>query len=61
MITKVKVNYDQDLWCNESKEPIENGEKYVEIIEGTGTDEIVKTYKLEFAPIQNEEDEPYVG
>lgn len=55
---KIKLNYDNDdLWCVESKGRIDIGEKYVEVVE----DESVYTYKLEHAPVDNEEDDPYLG
>lgn len=55
---KIKINFENDdLWCVESKERIDVGERYVEVIE----DEAVLTYKLEYAPVDNEDDDPYLG
>lgn len=54
----LKINHDNnDLWCIESKERINIGEKYVEVVE----DDIIKTYKFCHAPIDDETDEPYIG
>jgi hypothetical protein len=51
---KIKINHvNDDLWCVESKERIAIGEKYVEIIDD---DDIIKTYKLENAPSDDDED-----
>lgn len=58
---KIKTNFDEkSLYCIYSKELIEIGEKYVEVINPEDADDI-KTYKLENAPSENEADEPYVG
>ena len=43
---KVRINSNNnDLWCLYSKELIEIGEKYIEVIEDCLGDEILKTYK----------------
>ncbi len=47
---KIKINYDNDdLWCVYSKERIQIGAKYVIV----GINEL--TYKLENAPVENED------
>jgi len=54
---KVKINLDNDdLWCLYSKEKIEIGEKYAEIEEDCLSDIIIKTYKLECCPLEDEDD-----
>lgn len=59
---KVKINSDDDqLYCIYSKEKIEIGEKYIEIEEDYLGDIIPKTYKMEYAPIEDEDDELYLG
>jgi len=59
---RVKTNFDNDdLWCVYSKEKIEIGKKYVEVQEDCLSDIIVKTYKLEYAPSEDEDEEPYIG
>ena len=56
---KIKMNYDNDdLWCVESKERIELGERYVEAVDSDG---FVKTYKTKHAPVDNEGDDLYIG
>lgn len=43
---KVRINLNNNnLWCIYSKEQIEIGEKYIEVIENYLGDEIPKTYK----------------
>ena len=56
----IKINYNDDnVYCTYSKEKIEIGEKYIIIFEEIYNKEIIdKPYKLEYAPI--EEDEPYI-
>lgn len=57
---KLKTNLDNDdLWCLYSKERIEIGEKYVEVEEDYLGVTIIKTYKPEYAP--TDEEEPYIG
>lgn len=62
---KIKVNYEnENLWCTYSKERIEIGEKYVEIKEDCLGEIIIKSYKTEYAPTEEDEedyDEPYLG
>ena len=58
---KILINEDNnDLYCTFSKEPIYVGEKYIEIVEYYMGEPIVKTYKLENAPIDPSEEEPYI-
>ena len=43
---KIRINStNNDLWCIYTKELIEIGEKYIEVIENCLGDEIPKTYK----------------
>ena len=43
---KIRINSNNnDLWCIYTKELIEIGEKYIEVIEDCLGDEIPKTYK----------------
>lgn len=61
---KIKINHEnENLWCTYSKERIEIGEKYVEVDEEYAGEIIIKEYKLEYAPSEEdiEEDEPYLG
>lgn len=59
---RVKVNFDDnDLWCCFSKERIEIGEKYIEIIEKDSSGKYIKTYKLEYSPAENEDEEPFIS
>lgn len=54
---KIRINYDdQNLFCVYCKEYIEIGEKYVELME----DDVLKTYKLQYAPT-NDEDDLYIA
>lgn len=54
---EIKVNHNiNDLWCVESKERINIGEKYVEIFDG-----YLKTYKLAYVPVDSEDDDLYIG
>lgn len=58
MEMKVKINdYNDDLWCNYSKEKIEIGEAYIEVIEDCLGDKIKKAYKKEYADVLAEEEE----
>lgn len=46
---KIKINHDNnDLWCLYSKEQIEIGERYVEIVEDYYGDALIKTYRYEY-------------
>jgi len=59
---RVKVNYNNDdLWCAYSKERIEIGEKYIEELERDSQGTFTKTYKLEYAPIENEDEDPFIS
>ncbi len=62
---KIKINHDnENLYCIYSKERIEIGEKYVEVEEEFSDDVIVKTYKLENAPSDEDSDDNdglYIG
>jgi len=52
---KLRTNEgNPDLWCLYSKERIEIGERYVIIQETYGGEVIEKTYKVEYAPTQEE-------
>jgi len=43
---KIRVNNnDNNLWCIYSKERIDIGQRYVEVIESCLSEEITKTYK----------------
>ncbi len=54
---KIKTNLDNDdLWCVYSKEKIEIGEKYAEIEEDYLGDIIIKQYKLDYIPTEDNED-----
>ena len=58
---KIFINHDnEDLWCCFSKERIE---KYAEIEEDYLGEIIYKTYKLEYAPSENEleDEEPWIS
>ena len=58
MKVQIKINYDNDeLYCIYSKERIEIGEKYVVVYEEYQEDIIEKTYKLEYAPTDEELEE----
>jgi hypothetical protein len=62
MSTKIKQNHDDDeLYCVYSKQRIHIGEKYVEITEDEFGDIIIKTYLLEYAPTEDEDDDIYIG
>lgn len=55
---KIKINYNNDdLWCLYSKERIEIGEKYAIVEEDCLGDIIEKVYKIEYCPIENNEDD----
>lgn len=42
---KIKINHnDTDLWCLYSKEKIEVGDKYIEVVEEYLDEEITKVY-----------------
>lgn len=61
---KIKINHDnENLWCAYSKERIEIGEKYVEVEEDCLGEIIIKSYKIDCAPSEEdiEEDEEYYG
>lgn len=59
---RVKINYNNDdLFCVYSKQRIEIGEKYIEIIERDSQGTFAKTYKLEYAPAENEDEDPYIS
>ena len=61
-MTKLKTNLDNDeLYCIYSKEKIEVGERYAEVEEDCLGDIIVKTYKLEYAPDEEENEDLYLG
>lgn len=46
---KVKLNYNNDkLYCIYSKELIEIGEKYIEVVEDYLGEKIIKTYAYEY-------------
>lgn len=58
---KLKINYNDDnLYCIYSKELIIIGEKYIEIEEEYQGSIINKIYKIDYAPI-DEDEEPYIG
>jgi len=61
--TTIKVNHDnEELFCAYSKERIEIGEKYVVLEEEdcTGT-VIVKEFKMEYAPSEDDlDEEPWI-
>ena len=61
MNIKVKINYTyDDLFCCYSKERINYGERYVEVTEDYLGDEIVKLYRPEYAPTE-EDEEPFIS
>lgn len=55
---RIRTNLENDeLYCLYSKERINIGEKYVEVSETVYDEEIVKVYKLENAPSEDDEDD----
>ena len=53
----VKTNCTNDLlWCVYSKEKIDIGEQYVEIVEFYRGEEIIKCYKLEYEEFIDDEE-----
>jgi len=59
---KIKQNHDNiELYCIESKELIEIGEKYVEVEEEYQGEIIIKTYKMQYCPTDEEDEDPYIG
>lgn len=59
---KIKVNYDnENLWCSYSKERINIGEKYVEKKEIVLDETIIKNYKLDNAPTEDDEDDVWIS
>ena len=62
MQTRIKTNYDDDnLYCVNSKELIPIGDKYIEIEEECYGEIITKTYSLEYAPTEEDEEDPYIS
>lgn len=62
MNTRIKINKDRDeLFCIYSKERINIGERYVEIEEENYGEVIVKSYKPEYAPTEDDFEDLYVG
>ena len=52
----IKVNNDKEnLYCFESKERINIGEKYTEVV--YSYDETIYTYKLEHTPVQDDNED----
>lgn len=57
---KIKINHNNDaLYCIYDKEPIEIGEKYIEIVEDYLGEEIVKTYRYCYLDMLVEEQMEY--
>ena len=55
MQTKIKINdEDDDLWCFYSKERIEIGERYVEVVMTELGQKLKKTYLPEYAPTEED-------
>jgi len=53
---KIRINHnDEQLYCIYSKESIEIGEKYIEIVEDYLGEEIIKTYKYWYLDIAIDE------
>jgi hypothetical protein len=61
-LISVKINKeDENLYCVESKEKIEIGEKYAFVIEDYYGDTVLTPVKLEYLPVEPEDDdEPYI-
>lgn len=60
---KIKINdYDEALYCAYSKQRIQIGEKYIVIEEDYLGEEITKTYKMEYAPTEEEieDEDPWI-
>jgi len=60
---KIKTNLsNESLYCIYSKQRIEVGEKYIEIEEPYFDGIITKTYKLDYAPSEEEylEEDPWI-
>lgn len=58
----IRINEEnEELFCCDSKERIEIGEKYAELVEVCYGEIVVKSYKLENLPLMNaEEDDVYI-
>ncbi len=58
---KIRINHDdENLYCLYSKEPIEIGEKFIEVEDKEYG--YLRVYKLEYAPVvEEDEEEPYIG
>jgi hypothetical protein len=60
--THIRINdEDENLFCTYSKERIEIGERYAIVIEvDCFGDKYEKPFKLEYAPTDEDDEEPYI-